>query len=101
MKGMDYIISLRENRLQPALVILDTRPYESDLTPDWLQVEPHDVPELIDLRPLVGLTVAIAMPTAEECEPWVKAVMAADADTVLVSPHDGPTSTRRLVGVDL
>lgn len=100
MRGMEHIVKVRSAGYQPALVILDTRPYEADVTPDWLQVETRDVAELMDLRPLVGLTVAVAMPTIDQCARWVDAVMAAGAQTVLVSPHVGEPSVRRLGGVD-
>jgi hypothetical protein len=100
MRGLDYVEALRRKRLQPALVILDVIAYEADVTPNWLQIEARDVPELLDLRVLVGLTVAVSLPTNDECERWVRAVMAAGAETVLVSPHVGEPGIRRLGGVD-
>lgn len=100
MRGLEYVVNLRRRGYQPALVTIDSIPYEADVTPAWLQVEPRDVPWLADLRSLVGLTVAVSMPTNDECAPWVDAVMAAGAATVLVSPHHGEPGIRRLGGVD-
>lgn len=100
MRGMDYIIVLRKSGYRPAHVVLDTMDYDRELLPNWLQVEASDVPELADLRPLIGLTVTVSLPTQRQSERWARAVLAAKAHTVLVAPVQGDGRIARLEGQD-
>lgn len=100
MRGMDFIVKARRAGYRPVHVVLDTMAYDAELLPNWLQVEAGDVPELADLRPLVGLIVTVSLPTVQQSERWARAVMAANAQTVLIVPVKGDCRIARLGGQD-
>ncbi len=100
MRGMDFIIKTRKAGYRPAHVVLDFMPYDAENLPNWLQIEKNDSPELTDLRPLVGLVVTVFGPSVGIAERWGRAVMAANAKTVLIAPLDEPGRIARLEGVD-
>lgn len=69
MRGHHALIAMRRRRRRPAYVWVDTDRDHSKAWADWqhatptaaqLQVDPQDVPALLDLRCLVGLTVIVA-----------------------------------------
>jgi hypothetical protein len=66
----------------------------------WIQYEPRDVPELFDLRALIGLFVAILGPDNELTARWAKAACKAGASTVMTI-NGKQSRDFRLYGVDL
>lgn len=82
MKGLDRIASIRRRGFRPPCVTMwKYRPCQVD-DETWIYWEARDIPELIDLRPLIGLFVTV-MADGEEGARWAKAAMKAGASTVI------------------
>ncbi len=88
MRGMEYIVKLRKAGYRPDHVVLD-HTQQTECLPNWLQIEPDDRPELLDLRPLVGLVVTVALETIERCKRWEAPLVAAKVRTLLLAPAKG------------
>lgn len=100
MRGLDRIVSMRRQGFKPAYVaITDTPPLPGVL--DDVQYEPTDVPELSDLRALIGLFVVVQGSDSAAVDRWAEAAMKAGAATVLSHVPEGGWADRRLHGVDL
>lgn len=68
MRGHQPIIAMRRRRICPAIVFIDTDYDALRCWRDWpsvdasvaeVQIDPGDIPELLDLRWLVGLKVIV------------------------------------------
>jgi len=68
MRGHEALIAMRRQGLRPAMVWIGTSPDASNLWRDWqrcspaharIQIDPEDRPAMLDLRWVIGLTVAI------------------------------------------
>jgi hypothetical protein len=82
MKGLDRITAIRRRGFRPPCVTLWPHQHCQVDDETWLHWEPKDVPELMDLRPLVGLFVTV-MADGEEADRWARAAMKAGAKTVI------------------
>lgn len=107
MRGLDHLITLRRKGVRPPAIVLQDGPYEADVLPNWLQLEPGDVPELTDLRALVGMIVSVHGRDAGMVERWARAAVQAGASTVLTMYYAGSGEamqaahgTLRINGVD-
>lgn len=105
MRGLDHIIAMRRSGFKPAYVALtDAAPMPELL--DDVQYEAGDVPELHDLRALVGLFVVVEGRDARTVGRWSDAALKAGAFTVLACVHEvgredsAVWTHRRLNGVD-
>ena len=98
MKGLDRIIEMRRRGMSPITVTLfPLTPSPVDF-PTWIHWEPTDVPELTDLRALIGLFVSVTG-SDEMAKRWAKAAMKAEASSVVIL--DGKEmQVLRLGGVD-
>lgn len=83
MKGLDRLIAMRRQGFRPLAVVLDESLYDSQNLPNWIQYEKTDVPELTDLRSLVGMIVSVHGKDQDTVNRWSKAVLTAGATTVL------------------
>lgn len=83
MKGMDRLLAMRRQGVRPPAVVLCDGRYESDLLPNWIEYQASDVPELTDLRGLIGMIVSIHGKDEELVKRWASAAMNAQAATVL------------------
>lgn len=99
MRGLDRIAALRRRGLRPVDVVIEPlHPCDIELG-DWIQYEPADIPELVDLRPLVGLWVSV-MGDGEMAERWAMAACKAGAsDVVTVGKSSGRELRRN--GIDM
>lgn len=101
MRGHDPILTMRRNGSRPSHVTLAVhsgKAYDWWTTPELLafpevQIEPADVPELLDLRFLVGLPVVLDVGTeSHRMDRLMAAVLAAGASRVY--PVEGAPSWR-------
>lgn len=98
MRGLDRIIDMRRRGLKPAAVTLfPWTPGPIDY-PTWVHWEPNDIPELTDLRPLVGLFVAVTG-DCDIAKRWGRAAARAGAWSVLTLDGQNMRALR-LEGVD-
>lgn len=99
MRGLDHVIAMRRKGLKPTYVALsDTHQLQG-----WLgdvQIEPGDVPELLDLRALVGLFVVVQGRDGESVNRWADAAFKAGASTVIAKADGQAWQHLRLMGVD-
>ena len=100
MRGLDRVISMRRSGFKPACVTLEPDCQSLVVLQTWVQYEKKDVPELFDLRPLVGLLVAVIDDDEGLAKRWAQAACRAGASTVTAifgkQSHDF-----RINGVDL
>ena len=86
MRGQDKIIEMRKNHLVPEIVFLN----DFECNTDWFEKNDHatvslsnkDVPQMLDLRFLVGLTVSISGSTEKRAKDLFEMVKKAGARTV-------------------
>jgi hypothetical protein len=92
MRGVDRLIELRRSGTRPAWVSLDApgRAYSCGQAAEGqILIEEADRPASADLRVLVGLMVFVHGDNLEGAMPWLKAVLRAGANTVLLCvPRD-------------
>ena len=81
MKGLDTLEKVRMRGLRPAMVTIADTPYDPDF-PFWMEIEPHDVPERLDLRALLGLWVSVSSGDGDIAHRWSAAALRAGASTV-------------------
>ena len=81
MKGLDQVIKMRRQGYKPAYIVLQDSPKPTDF--GWLQWTAADIPELLDLRALVGVVVSVHGKDSGEVFRWAQAAMNAGASTVL------------------
>jgi hypothetical protein len=98
MRGLDRIVSMRRQGFRPGYVAITDTPQLPGVLDDC-QMEPSDVPELLDLRALFGLFVVIQGNDSAAVSRWADAAMKAGASTVLSQDQNGWTD-HRLYGVD-
>jgi hypothetical protein len=99
MRGLDRIAAVRRRGLRPIDVVIEPLyPCDIELS-DWIQYEPSDIPELTDLRPLVGLWVSV-MGDGEMAERWARAACKAGASDVVTVGRSSGIEMRRN-GVDV
>ncbi len=82
MKGMPHLIETRRRGFKPAQVAIGDDDFQAE-HPYWMQMEPQDIPERIDLRAVVGLWVTVHGWDGAMVQRWARAAMAAGASTVV------------------
>ena len=86
MRGHDAILNLRRNRMKPAYVWLqDTGLAPTDLA---ITLSPQDIPEALDLRILVGVTVLVEATNRQRLGRILKACMDSKPKRVIGSLID-------------
>lgn len=80
MRTLEPIAALRRKGYKPAHVVLTDTRTQLDC---YVHYERNEAPELVDLRPLIGLFVTVEGTDAQMVERWAKAAMQAQANTVL------------------
>jgi hypothetical protein len=92
MRGQHALIAMRSKGYAPRIVWFDLEPDRLPMADDWqhetpahahLQLEPHDRIATLDLRCLVGLTVAVSGPDAEKVRRMADACKEASAGRVI------------------
>ena len=103
MRGLPEIAKARRSGFKPSPIWLTPKAHWGS---QEVVYEPGDVPELVDLRPLVGCLVMVDGKDQETVERWCAAVLAAGARSVAGTVFDkfcriAWTKNYRVEGVDL
>lgn len=94
MRGHHALIAMRRRHRRPAYVWIDTERDQSKAWSDWtettplaaqLQIDPDDVPSLLDLRALLGLTVIVSGSDQERVSAVAQAVAQHDPGRLIVA----------------
>lgn len=107
MRGHLPIIAMRRRHLRPSLVMIDLEPDALKCWRDWpafnpnvadVQIEPKDIPSLLDLRWLIGLNVIITGKDADRVAAMDKACRDHQAARVIaaVCDPDQPVDAMRV-----
>jgi len=93
MTGHEPILEMRRRGKAPVTVWLTDEP-EAPRTGTTVYIAPHERPELLDLRFLVGLTVLVDGDTDARVDSLVAACVQARAKRVIGNTFDGPWMVR-------
>jgi hypothetical protein len=97
MRGHQALIDMRSRGYTPRIVWFDLEPARMPMAGDWqvnspshahLQLEPADRPATLDLRCLVGLTVAVSGPDESLVKRVAAACKQAKAERVIAYSGD-------------
>lgn len=102
MRGLDRIAAMRRRGFTPLHVTFEPECKTTTDLSTWVQYGPRDMPEFVDLRPLVGLIVVVLGDDDGLTGRWAFSAIKAGAKTVATMRITAPKTSRdfRIEGVD-
>ena len=102
MRGLDRIATMRRRGFTPLHVTFEPECKSTVDLETWVQYGPRDMPEFVDLRPLVGLIVVVMGDDEGLTTRWASSASKAGAKTVATMRISEPKTSRnlRIEGVD-